>query len=393
MVKQDMPESSVHLNWVILKVTQKCNLDCTYCYVYHRGDESWRTRPAFISNHVIDALGDRIVEQVRKYNIEEFVVELHGGEPLLLGKKRFEELVSRLSARCDGVRLRFIMQTNGLLLDSRWLEILDRNCVTFGVSLDGPPEVADRARVKLNGEPSSAELLERLASLKATTPLLNRLLSGYLCVVSPDADGATLMHWFADLGVRGLDFLLPDGNHANLPSGWTGAEPYRRFLIDAFDVWYAMDGAGPRVRIFETMILGLLGVRPTLDAFGGRLESLCVVESGGSIGVADTLRICGGPFATDSLNIFEHPLDLHAQHYGLDAAQRLSDSCLSCPYLHACGGGYLPHRYDGVSFQNPSIYCQALYGLAEHIHQQLLRDLPPSVTRSGGTLEGTRSSD
>ena len=27
------------VNLVILKVVQTCNLNCTYCYVYNRGDE------------------------------------------------------------------------------------------------------------------------------------------------------------------------------------------------------------------------------------------------------------------------------------------------------------------------------------------------------------------
>ena len=33
------------LDTVLLKVASRCNLDCSYCYVYHMGDEAWRDQP------------------------------------------------------------------------------------------------------------------------------------------------------------------------------------------------------------------------------------------------------------------------------------------------------------------------------------------------------------
>ena len=83
-----MSTSNSALSWVVLKVAQRCNLNCTYCYVYNRGDESWRSRPTFISTDVAVALAGRINEQCEKFALESFTVELHGGEPLLLGKER-----------------------------------------------------------------------------------------------------------------------------------------------------------------------------------------------------------------------------------------------------------------------------------------------------------------
>ena len=34
------------LAWIVLKIVQPCNLNCTYCYVYNRGNDSWKSRPA-----------------------------------------------------------------------------------------------------------------------------------------------------------------------------------------------------------------------------------------------------------------------------------------------------------------------------------------------------------
>ena len=48
------------LDWIVLKIAQRCNLNCTYCYVYNRGDDSWRGRPPIISVDVIEAVGRRV---------------------------------------------------------------------------------------------------------------------------------------------------------------------------------------------------------------------------------------------------------------------------------------------------------------------------------------------
>jgi uncharacterized protein len=45
----------------------------------------------------------------------------------------------------------------------------------------------------------------------------------------------------------------------------------------------------------------------------------------------------------------------------------------------SCGGGYLPHRFNGIHFKNPSIYCDALYALSDRMLQVLRADLPPKL--------------
>ena len=368
------------LTQVILKVVQRCNLDCTYCYVYNRGDESWKTRPPIVSERVLTKLAERIDEHARRHALTSFTVELHGGEPLLLGKRGMEALVELLRSRVESTRLRFTLQTNGLLLDAEWLELFARHGVSFGISLDGPPELADRARVMRRGRGgSTAPLLAVIDRLRRAGPLFDELLGGCLCVVNPDADGGELVDWFVAHGFEAVDFLLPDGTWLNPPQGWTGPAPYRRFLLSAFERWYSLGTKAPRIRKFELMMSGLLGGKVLLDSLGGDLRLLCVVESDGSIGVSDVLRICGGEYASDVLNVFAHPLDAHISRYRIAEIQRVCATCRACPHLASCGGGYLPHRFNGLHFDNPSIYCDALYALSERMMQALRADLPPRL--------------
>lgn len=378
-----MSEEPVILNWVILKIVQRCNLNCSYCYVYNRGDDSWKYRAPIISDVVVAALARRIVEHCEKYSLPIFTIELHGGEPLLIGHSRLQVLIDSFRQLCDPIEIRFFLQTNGLLLDQEWLELFDRNNIGFGISCDGPPEIADKKRVFVNGKGSTQQLLDKIAELRRSGPLFDNLNPGMLCVVDPEANGGEVVRWFVANGFRGFDFLLPDGTYVNMPQAWTGPNPYLQFLLQAFEEWYGMEGDAPQVRLFELMMLGLMGVKPRLDSLGGDPRQLCVVESDGSMTLSDLMRICGGRFSKDLLNVFENSLDALSEYYELDVLSEPCAQCQRCPYFEGCGGGLLSHRFDGKTFANPSMYCVALYGLAERIANALRHDLPINFWTSG----------
>ncbi|WP_437730004.1 radical SAM protein [Sorangium sp. So ce1335] len=377
------------LDWIVFKIAQRCNLNCTYCYVYNRGDDSWKGRPPIVPDEVVSAVGRRIAEQCAKYSLERFVVEMHGGEPLLVGKARMQRIIDSLRGLCPGVELRLILQTNGLLLDEEWLVLFERNGMSFGISLDGPPEVADRHRVFLNGKGSTRQLLQNIERLRRAGPRFDRLLGGVLCVVDPTVNGGDVVRWFVENGFDCFEFLLPDVNYVNQSPGWPGVAPFRRFLQEAFDAWYALEERAPQIRLFEVMLMAFMGIKPQLDALGGDLRKLCVVESDGSIGVSDVLRFCQGEFSVDRLNVATDPLDARTDAYRIDEIQRPSAKCEACPHLQSCGGGYLPHRYDGRSFANPSIYCEALYAVAERMAAALRADVPPSLIQIRPTAAGS----
>jgi len=373
--------SQAPLDWVVFKIAQRCNLNCSYCYVYNRGDDSWKSRPPIVSDDVVEMLGRRVAEQCARFSLPRFVIEFHGGEPLLVGKPRMQRIIDLLRAGSPRVELRMILQTNGLLLDEEWVELFDHNHVSFGISLDGPPEVGDRYRVFPNGQGSTGRLLEIVNRLRRSGPLFDQTLGGVLCVVDPSVNGGDLVRWFVDNGFDCFEFLLPDGNYANPPAGWRGVEPMRRFLLEAFDAWYTMGKRAPQIRLFETMLLGFMGIKPELDALGGDLRKLCVVESDGSIGISDVVRFCQGEYAVDRLNIFRDALEARTDAYNIAELQRPCAQCEVCPHLKSCGGGYLPHRFDGTSFANPSLYCDALFALGERMVTAIREDIPASLIR------------
>ena len=80
------------LDTVLVKTASRCNIDCSYCYVYRGPDSTWRLQPKRMHREVAAALRDRLFEQAERQKAG-FAIVLHGGEPLLLS---FNELAALL---------------------------------------------------------------------------------------------------------------------------------------------------------------------------------------------------------------------------------------------------------------------------------------------------------
>src|SRR5689334_7773466 len=109
----------------LCKVASRCNLDCDYCYMYHHVDQSWRDRPRFMSDETVTALARNLADYASETKIGEITVLLHGGEPLLAGEKRIVRFCQNLRDALEpqSTTVVFAMQTNGVLLSPRWLEV------------------------------------------------------------------------------------------------------------------------------------------------------------------------------------------------------------------------------------------------------------------------------
>ena len=123
---------------LVLKVHQRCNLACDYCYVYTHADQSWRDRPDVMPDDVWRAVLDRLGRHVRTHAMPSVRAVLHGGEPLLLGPTRIGQLAADLrGAVPSDCRLDIGLQTNGVLLNEAMAEVLREHGITVGVSVDG----------------------------------------------------------------------------------------------------------------------------------------------------------------------------------------------------------------------------------------------------------------
>lgn len=79
------------INSIVLKVVAPCNLNCSYCYEYNRGDSTWKDMPKQISSETAACIGMRISEYASSVSKKHFQINLHGGEPTMLGEKDLSE--------------------------------------------------------------------------------------------------------------------------------------------------------------------------------------------------------------------------------------------------------------------------------------------------------------
>jgi sulfatase maturation enzyme AslB (radical SAM superfamily) len=129
----------------ILRVANRCNIDCDCCYVFNSADQAWRRLPVRMSVDVARAAGQRIGERTAAHDPRHVHVVLHGGEPLLAGPQHMADLLSAVREGIPvGVETRFELQTNGTLLMKPWLDLFERHEVVVGVSIDGPPTATVR---------------------------------------------------------------------------------------------------------------------------------------------------------------------------------------------------------------------------------------------------------
>ena len=115
------------LDTVLVKTASRCNIDCSYCYVYQGPDTSWRLQPKRMRREVAAALHDRLVEQAQRQEAG-FAIVLHGGEPLLLGFGELAALLRGLRAHLTPDRHPISIQTNGTLLSEELLDLFARVC-------------------------------------------------------------------------------------------------------------------------------------------------------------------------------------------------------------------------------------------------------------------------
>ncbi len=152
-----MPAKGV--GFLVLLLTERCNLRCCYCYVDANG--TGMDMPRENAFRAIDTLASGNAA----------TVELSGGEPLL----RFD-LIKDIVEYGYSVnsKLRFALQTNAILLDREKISYLVTQRVGLGISLDGVPEVNDSLRGRSEDVLNALRMMDELEVGVNITVVLTR---------------------------------------------------------------------------------------------------------------------------------------------------------------------------------------------------------------------------
>ena len=380
---------------VVVKIASRCNLNCSYCYMYNLGDNTYKSQPKVMPLAVVDELMYRVKENCLAHGTKGFSFILHGGEPLLAGKDFFKYFKQKADDVLGGItELYFGLQTNAVLLDEDWCKFLGEFGYGLGISLDGPKAINDAFRVDHAGRGSYDDIIKGLKTAQSTGYLQS---PGLLSVINVNTDPIEIYDHFKSLKVNGVNFLLPDANYDHLPpsSVIDSETPYGDWYIKLFDQWfYERSDNTIDITYFSMFVDYILGSKSTWDNMGKEENSVLVIETNGGIESVDVLKICGDGFTKTEANVLTHSFD-DATQTALAKIYRysgsmLSKKCLACPVSETCGGGYIPHRYSSKNgFNNPSVYCNDLMKLITHIQNRVIENLPEEVVKESGAQKIT----
>jgi uncharacterized protein len=371
------PESLLHgprvalapqaFTFVLIKLASRCNIKCTYCY-WFRDAEVYK-KPAVLTRDSEDAFCARLEEHIREFDLDRFLVVLHGGEPLLFPKHRFDAFLKKLRAIEDrtGCVIQRGVTTNGILIDEEWVRLLKEHEVAVSVSLDGPEEINDKYRVDMKGHGTLAQTLKGIECLRngGVEPAL-------ISVCNPSTDPEKVLAFVVEeLGFPEFDILPPDATHVDNPP------PIADYFIKLFDVWFDKYAArGVRIATLDAMIRGLVGKLSLSDTIGlGPIETVTLMTDG-SLEPLDVLRITGDGATASKLNVRSNAIkDVRTDpvwRQAFEASTHLCDTCMSCEYLDSCGGGHLAQRWSRERrYDNPSVYCDSWKRIFSHIWSRI----------------------
>lgn len=377
---------------LIVKLTERCNIACTYCYYFENDARSALTRPARITDDAADRLISRIDEYLRHESGSSIRVIFHGGEPLMYGKDRFSTLCASLRGLGHGEALSLCIQTNATLIDPDWIEIFSTFGIAVGVSIDGPSAIHDMHRVDKKGRGTHEKVVNGISLVIAAAKRGELVPPGALVVMQNHTDPEKIYdHVVRELGITQLDFLFPDATwDSKSDTEWVG--PY---LDTLFRLWANDSPAIVNVRFIKSTISLLMGGRSFLGGYGPENSSALTILADGNIDGDDFLRPCGDEFIKLDVSVFNstfaNAIVINKLRCIAMGAERLPDDCLDCAFRRTCCGGQITHRFSKERiFNNKTIYCEQLKHFYRMVCEKLVEsDVPISTIEAA--LRGHRT--
>ena len=359
----------------VTKVASRCNLACSYCYMYQHADQSWRDQPKFMSRSTVKNLGQRLEEHAKKLRRGNLLVVVHGGEPLLYPD--LDYFFTTLTNAVHTCSLQFAVQTNGTVFNDKVFAVLQKHRVSVGVSIDGNREAHDQARVDHRGIGSYDRVMDGIHFAKKRIP---HLLDGILQVIDVSVEPIAMLDTLESYQLQRADLLFPDLNHDTIARSNIKPGDIGRWLCAVFDEWVSRPTT-VYIRVFMTLISLLLGRSLGTEQLGALSVGALMIETDGSYEIHDGLKTTFHGAGHTGRNVANSAVEVVAALplavAFRDKASAACAQCLQCRLFPICGGGSPLHRYSvSRGFDLPSVYCEDLMLLIEHIRTYLSRVAP-----------------
>lgn len=337
---------------VILKVTNACNLRCKYCYNSGKGYEKDLVSLSDFEKLLTVLLGD--------YHLIHII--WHGGEPLMAGLDFFKaamDVEERVRLR-SSVVIENSIQTNGTLIDAKWIAFFKEYGFRVGISFDGVENEKYRQ--------GTQKTLAVMQKLKAEGVKFSCL----AVVADRDYDLGRNYDFFRGMGLS-FDFSYVFREGAAREMGGPDPEAFADACIALFDRWL-FDTEGVSVRKFAMYICMAVGGNLRIcECSSCHTKYICLTPDG-------TLYNCGRegleayPFG--KIGEVESVKEIFASEGARallkGSVERRKQCAQHCEYFDLCRGGCADIAIsEGDLSKPPRNYCTVFKKVYGHIAEKI----------------------
>jgi len=287
----------------------------------------------------------------------QYIFSWQGGEPLLLGLDFYKTVVQlqKTLAKAGSIIGNGI-QTNGYLIDDAYAEFFSVSNFLVGISCDGPEQLHNTFRKIPDNSNAFNLVIKSIKTLQKHDVAFNTL----TVVTSQHAGKGKLVYQF--LKDTGSDYhqYIPcveyDKNGKKLPWTIEGIE-WGKFLIEIFQQWL-LDSQKVSIRLFDSIILVLLGQKPGICQMEKNCCQYFVIEHNGDVFPCDFFVKNHTLLGNITNDTWENLLNSE-KYRGFGARKSLWHSdCDRCYYLKFCAGDCQKHRIGkNKSERTKSVLC------------------------------------
>ena len=146
---------------LILKGTNGCNLNCSYCSLGEK------PRHDIVSVQTLIHIFEYVCNVCRQRNIAQLEIILHGGEPTLVPVNVYDTAIHHAKTQFPDIQIHLSMQTNAFSISDDYLSFMQRYNINVGVSIDGSAYIHDRERKSKSGNNTFKTVTQNIERMQA----------------------------------------------------------------------------------------------------------------------------------------------------------------------------------------------------------------------------------
>lgn len=216
----------------IIKITDGCNMRCRYCCVGDKTEYGIISEEQLYNNPVF------VAENTIAQNENSLNIIFHGGEPTLLNPDVYRNILKNITEKYPDIKFFWKMQTNGLSIWEKFLDLFEDYDFSIGVSLDGFSEHHDNIRYDCGGNPTYDRIIENIFSMqKRKIPV-----SALMVITAGLEHDYTFLDFFQkhDIPIK-INPLIECGEAEKEKEIWLESGEYADYMIGVFEYMITHD--------------------------------------------------------------------------------------------------------------------------------------------------------